>query len=69
MDRDRLLDELYENLDITQETIHCLKDDINKDLPIDSWEYIDMHLLNAITSLDTVQKLYEKEIERLGGNM
>lgn len=67
MDRDELLDELEENKDLVQRAKFKL-DDINKDLPIDSWEYIGMHLINAIESLNIAQRLYEKEIEKLGGN-
>lgn len=67
MDRDNLLEELDENRDLIQRAKFKL-DDINKDLPIDSWDYIEMHLINAIESLNIAQKLYEKEIERLGGN-
>ena len=67
MDRDELLDELEENRDLIQRAKFKL-DDINKVLPIDSWDYIEMHLINAIESLNIAQKLYEKEIEKLGGN-
>lgn len=67
MDRDELLDELEENRDLIQRAKYKL-DDINKNLPIDSWDYIEMNLINAIESLRIVQSLYEKEIEKLGGN-
>ena len=68
MDRDRLLDELYENLYLVQLTVSRLED-INEDLPIDSWEKIDSHIVDAKSSLEKARKLYEKEIERLGGNI
>lgn len=68
MDRDRLLEELEENKDLIQRAGFKL-DDINKDLPIDSWEFVQMHLINARASLEIAQKCYEKEIEKLGGNI
>lgn len=67
MDRDRLLEELEENKDLIQRAGFKL-DDINIGLPIDSWEFVHMHLINARASLEIAQKQYEKEIEKLGGN-
>lgn len=68
MERDTLIEELEENIDLTQRARYKL-DDINISLPIDNWEHIQMYLINARASLEIVQKCYEKEIEKLGGNI
>ncbi len=68
MDRDTLIDELLDNVKLIK-TARFKLEDINLILPIESSEYIEDNLIDAQGSLELVQKLYEKEIEKLGGNI
>lgn len=68
MTKGDLIDKINDNIDLVQRSRYKL-DDIEELRLLDSWELINGYIKDIKYDLKMLERLYEKEIEKLGGNV